>query len=396
VTDVNITPSFQPSIPFFVALLSFDAFAMRLLNSPVYRTFHSQYSIAGFCKPPLAVFLTVCLYLLLISTALAQQSIKTLQPLPPSHDSVSRDPALAQPQLLLDQGKALEAEPLLRAYLATHPDSAEAHFLLGWDLFRQIQERARDTGSVPSTRSAPGTDAASAAKASLAEFTAGAQFAKPSSADLKIVALDYILLADYPDADKWLTKMLEWTPNDSEGWYYLGRTKYNENRFAEAISAFQQSLKLDPNNVKAEDNLGLAYAGLGRADDAIAAYHSAMESQKDATAKNPGPFIDLADLLLDQNRSPEAISYLQEAIQITPQDPKAHELLGKAYARLDRLPEAQAELEKAADVAPQNANLPCMLGPIYRKQGLTEKAKLALDGCAALNGTHSTPEAPRP
>jgi cytochrome c-type biogenesis protein CcmH/NrfG len=49
----------------------------------------------------------------------------------------------------------------------------------------------------------------------------------PSAADL------------YPDADKWLTKMLEWAPNDSEGWYYLGRTKYNENRFAEAIRAFQ-------------------------------------------------------------------------------------------------------------------------------------------------------------
>jgi len=371
---------------------------MRLLNSPVYRILHSRYSRTGACKPPLAVFLTLCLYLLLLDTALARQSIKTLQPAPPasSRDSVSRDPALAQPQLLLDQGKALEAEPFLRAYLATHPDSAEAHFLLGWDLFRQIQERARDAGSVPSARSAPGLDAASAARASLAEFTSGAQYGKPTPSDLKIVALDYILLGDYPDADKWLTKMLEWTPNDSEGWYYLGRTKYNENRFQEAVSSFQQSLKLDPKNVKTEDNLGLAFAGLGRADDALAAYHTAMEWQTDAPAKNPGPFIDLADLLLDQNRSAEAIPYLHEAIQIAPHDSKAHELLGKAYSRLDRLAEAQAELEKAAELAPQNANLACILGPIYRKQGLTEKAQLALDRCAALNGAHSTPEAPRP
>jgi Flp pilus assembly protein TadD len=383
--------------PARIGVLSFDACAMRLLSFPVSRIFHSQYSSAGACTP-LSLTLTLSLYLLVLTTALAAQSIKTLQPIPsaPSRDSVSSDPVLAQPQSLLDQGKALEAEPLLRAYLTTHPDSAEAHFLLGVDLFRQIQERARDAGSVPPARSASGPDAASAARASLAEFTAGAKYGKPSPSDLEIVALDYILLGDYPDADKWLTKMLEWTPNASEGWYFLGRTKYNENRFAEAVSAFQQSLKLDPKNVKTEDNLGLAYAGLGRSDEAASAYHTAMEWQKDAPAKNPGPFIDLADLLLDQNRSPEAIPYLQEAIQIVPQDSKAHELLGKAYARLDRLPEAQAELEEASALAPQNANLPCMLGPIYRKRGLTEKAKLALDRCASLNGTHSSPETPRP
>jgi len=379
-----------------LALLSFDASAMRLLNSPVSRTFQAQDSNTDARRPPLTVFRTLCLYFLLVSTALAQQSIKTLQPNPPgaSRDSVSRDPALAQTSSLVDQGKAVEAEPFLRAYLKTHPDSAEAHFLLGLDLFRQIQEQARDS-SVRPAGSAPGPDTASRAKASLDEFTSGARYGKPSSADLKIVALDYILLGDYPDADKWLTKMLEGTPSDSEGWYYLGRTKYNENRFEEAVRAFQQSLNLDPKNPKTEDNLGLALAGLGRADEALSAYHTAIQWQKDAPAQNPGPFIDLANLLLDQSRSTEAIPYLDKAVQIAPQDSKAHELLGKAYARLDRFPQAQAELEKAADLAPQNANLPCMLGPIYRKQGLTEKAKIALDRCTFLNGTHSSPEKPR-
>src|SRR5256886_16087693 len=102
------------------------------------------------------------------------------------------------------------------------------------------------------------------AKASLAESTAGAKYSAPIAADLKVVAFDYVLLGDYLDADKWLTKMLEWTPDDAQGWYYLGRTKYSENRFAEAISAFEQCLKVDPKNVKAEDNLGLSYE-IGRA-----------------------------------------------------------------------------------------------------------------------------------
>ena len=49
----------------------------------------------------------------------------------------------------------------------------------------------------------------------------------------------------------------------------LGRTKYNENRFSEAIDAFLTCLKLDTHNVKAEDNLGLSYEGLNQTQQAI-------------------------------------------------------------------------------------------------------------------------------
>ncbi|HYK39813.1 MAG TPA: tetratricopeptide repeat protein [Candidatus Eremiobacteraceae bacterium] len=232
------------------------------------------------------------------------------------------------------------------------------------------------------------------AKASLAEFTSAAKFHDPSAADLKIVALDYVLLADYPDADKWLTKMLEWAPNDSEGWYYLGRTKYNENRFAEAINAFQKCLKLDPKSVKAEDNLGLALAGLGRNGEAAAAYDQAIAWQAESLTKSPGPYIDLGSLLIDQNRPQDAIANLLRAIEIAPRESRAHELLGKAYTRVEDFPKAQAELEKAIELSPQAPNLHCMLAPVYRKRGLAEQAKAEYERCATLTGTHSTPQTP--
>lgn len=333
----------------------------------------------------------------------------------------SLDPPLAEARALADKGMASEAERRVRQYLAVHPDSANAHFLLGYILFREIQEQAAISENASLSDSAPTAVSGNASrhtsataslgdqgstseandrytkiKASLAEFTEGAKYHTPSAFDLKIVAFDYVLLDDYMDADKWLTKMLQWTADDAEGWYYLGRTKYNENRFDEAVQAFQQSLKLDPNNVKAEDNLGLAFAGLGRVDDAAGAYENAIAWQKNAATKNPGPYIDMGSLLLDQNRSTEAITYLKQAIEISPPDFKPHELLGKAYSRLDQLPQAQNELEQAIALAPQNANLPCMLGPLYHKQGLNDKAKVQLDRCAAMSGTHSLPETPRP
>jgi tetratricopeptide (TPR) repeat protein len=327
----------------------------------------------------------------------------------PSEPRQSLDPILAEASLLADKGMALEADRRVRQYLVVHPDSANAHFLLGHILFREIQAGARLESQLAVQAQAPmsavkvlGADSSGTkdwdekAKASLAEFTAGAKYRSPSAGDLKVVAFDYVLLGDYPDADKWLTKMLEWAPNDSDGWYHLGRTKYSENRFAEGISAFQQCLKLDPKNVKAEDNLGLSFAGLGRNDEAAAAYQQAIAWQAQAALKNPGPYIDMGSLLIDENRPQDAPTFLLQATEIAPGDSRAHELLGKAYARLEELPKAQAELEKAIELSPQTPNLHCMLAPVYRKQGLAEKAKIQFDSCASLGGSHSIPETPRP
>jgi tetratricopeptide (TPR) repeat protein len=314
---------------------------------------------------------------------------------PTSQATPSGDTPLEEARALLERGSANDADGIVRRYLETHPDSAEGHFLLGHILFGEIQNEAHENGRQV-LNPARTKHSEEQAKASLAEFTAGAKFHAPSAADLKVVAFDYVLLGDYADADKWLTRMLEWTPRDSEGWYYLGRAKYSENRFTEAISAFQQSLKLDPGNVKAEDNLGLSYAGLDRNEEALAAYKTAILWQAQVAQKNPGPYIDLGSLLLDQGRPQEAAPYLLEAIEIAPLESKTHELLGKAYARLEEFGKAQTELEKAVELSPQSGNLHCMLAPVYRKQGLAEKAQLEFDRCAALAGSHSTRQVPRP
>ena len=296
----------------------------------------------------------------------------------------SADSPLAKARLLLQDGHIEEGEHTVRDYLKDHSASAEAHFLLGYALFRKVQ--VDSAAELKNGAATPQEERSRQeyAKQSLAEFTDGAKYQVPGAFDLKIVSLDYVLLRDYPDADKWLTRSLQKDPRDSEGWYYLGRTKYNENRFAEAISAFQKYLELDPKSVKGEDNLGLSYQGLGRTEEATAAYRTAISWQEHILTQDPGPFINLGVLLLDQNHAQEAIPYLQRAIAISPQETRAHEQLGKAYERLAQFPNAREEFEKALELAPQNSRLHYMLGQVYQKQGLTEKAKLEFDRSAAL------------
>jgi tetratricopeptide (TPR) repeat protein len=277
--------------------------------------------------------------------------------------------AIAEARSLLEQGKLDEAERVLRRFVGTEKNVAEGHFLLGYVLFRK-----RD------------------AKGSLAEYTEGARYRTPSAEDLEAVAGDYVLLKDYPDADKWFTKAVTWNPADSLGWYYLGRTKYNENRFEEAVSAFRKCLDLDPKNVKAEDNLGLTYEGLNQTEEAMAAYRMAIEWQSGSAVRSSGPYLDLGTLLVESGHAGEALPYLLEAAKISPEDYGVHRQLGKAYSRLDQLDKARVELEKTAVLAPKNAAVHFMLAQVYRKQGLPEKARVEEDLYRRLIGTQSTPE----
>lgn len=312
-------------------------------------------------------------------------------------DAHSGDTGLAKAKELVDKSEFNSAEILAREYVSKNPNVAEGHFLLGLIYFRQVQSHARlnglytAPGEVPShVVTAETSD--NKLRASLAEFTEGAKFARPSAFDLKIVALDYILLGDYPSADKLLTLAVQWDPRDAECWYYLGRTKYNENRFEEAIQAFQKSLELHPRDVLAADGLGLSYAGLNRSSEAVSSFQNAISWQENAATKSPEPFIDLGDFLNQQGRFEEALPVLQQAVVIAPRNIRAHEILGKALLNLNRLADAQRELEAAVSVDPDHAALHYLLGQIYRKQGQMEKAKAEMQRFQELKAKEPPPK----
>jgi Flp pilus assembly protein TadD len=275
--------------------------------------------------------------------------------------------ALAQAKADLDHGQYADADKKLREHLSANPSDVEAKYLLAFALFKE--NRPAD---------------------SLKEYTEAAQRRAPHAEDLKAVALDYVLLNDYADAEHWIRYSLSMDANDAEAWYEAGRIEYMLNYFRPALEAFQRSLQLDPASVKAENNLGLALEGLNRVDEAVAAYRKAMAMQASSPHPSEQPMLNLATVLVDRNQLDEALLLLQQAAQIAPHDWKILAQLGRLYMQKGDLNAARDALEQAVAIEPQKASLHFQLGQVYKKSGAPEKAQAEFATTQKLMGTTSS------
>jgi tetratricopeptide (TPR) repeat protein len=211
-------------------------------------------------------------------------------------------------------------------------------------------------------------------KDSLDVYTQAAKIKPPSADDLKIVALDYVLLGDYPDASRYLEMAAQMEPNNVAAHYHLGRVFYQQNRFDQAMAEFQKVLQLDPQNAKAENNLGLTLEAKNDVPGAIESYRKAVSLDRASESHSEHPYINLASLLLQTNKTEDAVPLLTVAAQLNPKFARTHYLLSKACFALDRVADSQREIEASIQLDSTNPSAHYLLGRIYRKRGQTELA----------------------
>jgi len=265
-----------------------------------------------------------------------------------------------QTDALLFEGKSLvnlskfdDAGDALQNYLKTHPKSDDANYLLAYIRFRQNRP-----------------------KESLELMHAAAALKPPTADDLKIGALDYVLMGDYADAGRYLEEAVHVDPNNLEARYHLGRVRYQENRFDDAIAAFHAVLERDPDNVRAQDNLALCMEGKNQMEEAASAYQKAIELDQKSISHSAQPYLDYGTFLVRTSRPEEGITKLKKAAEIDPKSAPVQYQLGKAYFDLRRYPEAQQVTEEAARLAPKDSPTHYLLGRIYQrvnKQDLAEQ-----------------------
>ena len=150
-----------------------------------------------------------------------------------------------------------------------------------------------------------------------------------------------------------------------------------------AITLLKRAVEVDPKNKYAWNNLGLAYLGMRRGDDAVAAFKKALEvNPYDEFAYN-----NLGRAYWQDRKYDEAADAFHKQLETNPLDKFAHGNLGAMYAEWHKYDLAAPELEKAASLNPEDASLQVSLGDAYLNLGQDQKALEAFDRATEISAT---------
>jgi tetratricopeptide (TPR) repeat protein len=174
--------------------------------------------------------------------------------------------------------------------------------------------------------------------------------------------------------------------------YWLGRIDYDAMQFKAAAAHFEKALELSPTFMKAYDNLGLSYEGLGQYDDAIHVYQLAILMHRSAHLPSPWPPLNLGTLLVKLGKLGEAETYLQESLKCDPRFPKAHYQMALLLEKQKKDGAAIQELAEAVRNDPGYPEPHYVLGRIYTRLG--EKSKAADEWQTFQKLKQGSPQAP--
>ena len=238
-------------------------------------------------------------------------------------------------------------ELLVKVALALVPDMAEAHLL--------------------ASEIASGRHQWNAAAAELEHISPG----EPLSpvVQLRLAAL-YARDNRAPRAVEVLTRLAASLPDRPEPMAQLGDTLAGENRFSDAVSAYDRAVAMLPRPVAADWTLfyarGAALERLHEWPRAQADMNRALELSPD----QPSALNFLGYSMADRNQNlPAAEDMIQRALHARPNDGAIVDSLGWVKLRLGDTHEALRLLEKAAELEPEDASITGHLGDAYWTAG---------------------------
>jgi tetratricopeptide (TPR) repeat protein len=160
------------------------------------------------------------------------------------------------------------------------------------------------------------------------------------------------------------------TDNNSKIQNNLGNVLASGGRFDEAVSHYNEALRIKPDYATAHYNLAQALKSQGRIDEAISHYNEALYIKPDYADAH----INLGIILKSAGKVDEAISHYRQALQIKPDSAEAYYNLGNALKSQGKLDEASSNYEKALQFNPNDAETCNNIGSALQSQGKLNEA----------------------
>ena len=136
-----------------------------------------------------------------------------------------------------------------------------------------------------------------------------------------------------------------------------GKELYKNDQDEQAVKAFEEAIRLQPDLAEAHLRLGMAYAALERKPEADDSYRKAIELYKKLIQSNPkdaDSFFNLGEAHSFLHQDEEAARNYRQATRLRPDDEEAFYQLGMSEIRLAHYPEATAAFKKALELDPDD------------------------------------------
>ena len=160
------------------------------------------------------------------------------------------------------------------------------------------------------------------------------------------------------------------TSNNWWAHYNLGLSLSHDGKTNEALSHFQETLRIRPNDPQVYLNIGVISAKNGNTEEAMSYFSRALQYKPDFDKAH----LNLGKIFLDGGNLDKAFFHIQEAVRINPESPETHFTLAKAYARSGNLDSAIIHYSTALKLKPDYAEAHNNLGIALARKGKINEA----------------------
>jgi putative PEP-CTERM system TPR-repeat lipoprotein len=159
-------------------------------------------------------------------------------------------------------------------------------------------------------------------------------------------------------------EMIKKFPHRGDGYRLKGMVSYHRKNFADAIPAFQTSLKSAP-TYEGYYFLGLSFYHQGELESALSQFRRILDRIPDARQAR----LMTAQVLLKQQRFDDAVAEARKALDKDAADAVAHDILGTAYLAQGLFNEGLRELDRATEIDPKMVSAHMKKGYYLLKKG---------------------------
>lgn len=169
--------------------------------------------------------------------------------------------------------------------------------------------------------------------------------------------------------------------------------------YQKSLSAYQEAVKLSPNNAQLWNEWGLVYQLMGNMDEALTKYQRSLELDKsfsqtylllgDTNRTKGDAYRTSGDTEKANSSNAQAIEAYKKALEFDPNSVQAHSALGFVYSQQGRLPEAIQENLAVLKIAPNDQSSMRNLTLLYAQNNEPDKAAAAAEGAIKLNPNDS-------